>query len=221
MRAHSMRKYKAIRTMWDCTKVTMIKCVFSSRPRNVSVASWLLLLVLVLAQPLWLRGQEVPAATETQSDVLAAASFPDLGSSLNGSAGPHGTVALDGSLRPALPGGMAPVVMVTIPTPAKTTHPFWDRQNRTLFAVNGVMAGADFFVTRRNLGNKGKELNPVARMFSGSTPALATNFALETGGVIGISYLLHKTGHHKLERVTSYVNLGASAFAVSYGLAHH
>jgi hypothetical protein len=118
------------------------------------------------------------------------------------------------------PGGVAPVVMVTTPFPGQTAHPFWDRQNRTLFAVNGVMAGADFLVTRRNLGSNGKELNPVARMFTGSTPALATNFAMETGGVIGISYLFHKTGHHKLERVTSYVNLGASAFAVSYGLAH-
>ena len=83
------------------------------------------------------------------------------------------------------------------------------------------MAGADFFVTRRNLGRNGTELNPVARMFTGSTPGLAANFAMETGGVVGVSYLFHKTGHHKLERMTSYVNLGASAFAVTYGLAHH
>jgi hypothetical protein len=83
------------------------------------------------------------------------------------------------------------------------------------------MAGADFFFTRRNLGRNGTELNPVARMFAGSTPGLAANVAMETGGVIGASYLFHKTGHHKLERMTSCLNLGASAFAVSYGLAHH
>ena len=82
------------------------------------------------------------------------------------------------------------------------------------------MATADFFVTRANLQSGGKELNPVTRVFSGSTPGLAANFALETGVVIGLSYIFHKTGHHKLERATSWVNLGGSAGAVAYGLTH-
>jgi hypothetical protein len=38
--------------------------------------------------------------------------------------------------------------------------------------------------------------------------------------VIGLSYFFHKTGHHKLERLVSVVNIGSSAGAVSYGLAH-
>ena len=53
-----------------------------------------------------------------------------------------------------------------------------------------------------------------------STPALAVNFVGETAGVIGLSYFFHKTGHHKLERLVSVVNIGSSAGAVSYGLAH-
>ena len=57
-------------------------------------------------------------------------------------------------------------------------------------------------------------------MFSGSTAGLAANFALETASTIGISYLFHKTGHHKLERITSFVNIGNSAGAVAYRLAH-
>lgn len=79
---------------------------------------------------------------------------------------------------------------------------------------------ADFVVTRANLRSGGRELNPVVRMFGRSTPGLAVNFAGETVGVIGIGYLLHKTGHHRLERVASFVNIGASAFAVGYGLSH-
>ena len=67
---------------------------------------------------------------------------------------------------------------------------------------------------------EGRELNPVTRVFSGSTPGLATNLALETSTTIGISYMLHKTGHHKLERITSFVNIGTSAGAVAYGLTH-
>jgi hypothetical protein len=38
--------------------------------------------------------------------------------------------------------------------------------------------------------------------------------------VISLSYFFHKTGHHKLERAVSLVNIGGSAGAVSFGLAH-
>ncbi len=127
-------------------------------------------------------------------------------------------------VRPVHSSGIAPAILVVAlpPHEKSTSHPFWDRKNRLLLAMNGAMAGADFFTTHRNLKqHNGKELNPVVGMFAGSTPALATNFALETGGVVAISYIFHRTGHHKLERLTSYVNLGASAFAVGYNLSHH
>ena len=57
------------------------------------------------------------------------------------------------------------------------------------------------------------------RIFGRSTPGLAVNFIAETAGVVTLSYFFHKTGHHKLERAVSVVNIGASAGAVSYGLA--
>jgi len=121
--------------------------------------------------------------------------------------------------------GAAPMVeMAIVAAPVRpaepSVHRFWDRQNRVLFAATAGMATVDFFVTRANLRSGGKELNPVTRVFSGSTPALAANFALETTGVIGLSYVFHKTGHHKLERATSFVNIGSSAGAVVYGLTH-
>jgi len=114
----------------------------------------------------------------------------------------------------------APVVGVTVPSKPVGEHRFWDRENRILFSVAGGLAVADFCATRSNLARGGKELNPVTRVFSGSTPGLAANFALETGGLIGVNYLLHKTGHHKLERITSYVNIGSSAGAVAWSLSH-
>lgn len=75
-------------------------------------------------------------------------------------------------------------------------------------------------MTRSNLNSGGKELNPVTRIMCGSTPALAANFALETTGVIALSYLFHKTGHHTLEHMTSFVNISASAGAVAYSATH-
>src|SRR5580658_3509421 len=113
----------------------------------------------------------------------------------------------------------SPMATSSLPE-APEQHRFWDRENRTLFATVAVLSAADFAITRSILQNGGKELNPVTRLFSGSTAGLAVNFAGETAGVIGVSYFFHKTGHHKLERYVSMVNIGSSAAAVSFDLAH-
>jgi hypothetical protein len=99
-------------------------------------------------------------------------------------------------------------------------HRFWDKQNRALFVTAAVLNGADFAVTRANLQSGGQELNPLVRVFGRSTAGLAVNFVGETVGVISLSYFFHKTGHHKLERAVSLFNIGSSAGAVGYGLAH-
>src|SRR5262249_31464715 len=104
--------------------------------------------------------------------------------------------------------------------PVAGEHKFWDKQNLALFATSAALSATDFAVTRSNLNNGGRELNPIVRMFGHSTAGLAANFIGETAGGISLSYFFHKTGHHKLERAVSYVNIGGSAGAVSYGLAH-
>jgi hypothetical protein len=112
-----------------------------------------------------------------------------------------------------------PVEPVTLPE--APSHKFWDRKNSVLFAATAALSTADFIATRNNLQNGGRELNPVSRVFAGSTAGLALNFAGETVGVIGVSYLFHKSGHHKLERAVTILNIGASATAVSFDLLHH
>jgi hypothetical protein len=113
---------------------------------------------------------------------------------------------------------VSPVVIT--PPVVSVEHKFWDKQNRVLFIAAAASNGADFAVTRANLQSGGQELNPVVRMFGRSTPGLAMNFIGETAGVISLSYFFHKTGHHKLERAVSLVNIGGSAGAVSFGLTH-
>jgi len=119
---------------------------------------------------------------------------------------------------------LEPLPVVSIPrTPLPQVaeqHQFWDRNNCILFTAVAALSAADFTVTRDNLQSGGQELNPVTRVFGKSTAGLAVNFAGEAAGVVGISYLLHKTGHHKLERMVSMVNAGSSAAAVSFVLAH-
>jgi hypothetical protein len=112
---------------------------------------------------------------------------------------------------------LTPVRPATLP---EASHRFWDRENTFLFATSAAFNTADFVVTRDNLRSGGKELNPVTRVFSGSTAGLAVNFAGETAGVVALSYFFHKTGHHRLERFTSMLNIGSSAAAVTFDLAH-
>jgi hypothetical protein len=117
-------------------------------------------------------------------------------------------------MRPAVP-------FENKPLPEAPSHRrFWDRENTALFAATVATSAADFVVTRNNLQAGGQELNPVARIFSGSTAGLAVNFAGETAGVTGLSYLFHKTGHHRLERIAPMINMAASGYAIGYGLRH-
>jgi hypothetical protein len=115
-----------------------------------------------------------------------------------------------------------PAITTVQPTtlPEAPSHRFWDRENTFLFASAAAFNAADFVVTRDNLRGGGQELNPVTRVFTGSTPMLVMNFAGETAGVVALSYFFHKTGHHKLERFVSMTNIGSSAGAVTYDLVH-
>lgn len=99
-------------------------------------------------------------------------------------------------------------------------HKFWDTENRALFLTAAALSGADFAVTRANLQSGGQELNPIVRIFGRSTAGLALNFIGETAGALSVNYLLHKTGHHRLERAVSVVNISASVGAVTFGLTH-
>jgi hypothetical protein len=123
------------------------------------------------------------------------------------------------------PAALEPVPMVKAYQPATLPEApshrrFWDRENSVLFATSAAFSAADFVVTRDNLRSGGQELNPVTRTLSSTTTGLAVNFAGETAGVIAVSYFFHKTGHHKLERAVSMLNIGASAAAVTFDLAH-
>jgi hypothetical protein len=131
------------------------------------------------------------------------------------------TVFAQGPLPDAPASAVEPVQPVIISPQAETsTHRFWDTQNCLLFAANAALSGADFAVTRSNLQAGGTEMNPVVRVFGGSTAGLAVNFAGETAGVMTLGYFFHRTGHHRLERAVSIVNLGASTGAVAYGTTH-
>jgi hypothetical protein len=115
-----------------------------------------------------------------------------------------------------------PGIYSTSPTlpEAPKPHRFWDKTNSFLFAGVAAVNTADFIVTRQNLQSGGQELNPVTRVFAGNTATLALNFAGETVATMGIAYMFHRTGHYRLERMTSLVAISYSAPAVIYSGTH-
>jgi hypothetical protein len=90
-----------------------------------------------------------------------------------------------------------------------------------LFASHAALEVADFGITHRNLRLGGKELDPTARALCQSgTAGQLVFFGGRMAGVVAISYLLHKTGHHRLERTFPIYASGDSAYGVAYSLAH-
>lgn len=184
-----------------------------------SIRCLLLSLLLALLKPGLVVAQELPL-------LAAAAASPGLADPTDtGRLPSEPTYTADApgeSSLAANPASMPPMAIAPaiVQPKAPDSHRFWDSENRALFAIVGAFAAADFCATRANLAKGGQELNPVTRVLSGSTPGLAANFALETGSVVAISYMFHRTGHHKLERIASLVNISTSATAVGYDLAH-
>jgi hypothetical protein len=90
-----------------------------------------------------------------------------------------------------------------------------------LFASHAVLESVDFGITHRNLSHGGQEMNPMAKALceSGSGGQVIF-FGGRMAGVVAISYLLHKTGHHKLERAFPIYASGDSAYGVAYSFAH-
>lgn len=110
--------------------------------------------------------------------------------------------------------------MILSPAGESHRHKFFDKENYALFAGVIALNSADFAVTRANLQTGGTEFNPLVRVFGRSTAGLVANFTGESVGTVVLSYMFHRTGHHKLERAVSFVNIGGSAAAVGFGLAH-
>ena len=102
-----------------------------------------------------------------------------------------------------------------------SAHRFWDRPNQVLLLTHVALEGADFAITHRNLSRGGRELNPMGKALceSGTAGQIAF-FSGRSAAVTGVSYLFHRTGHHRLERLFIVAASLDSASGVSYSFAH-
>ncbi|MBS1815220.1 MAG: hypothetical protein JSS87_10130 [Acidobacteria bacterium] len=95
-------------------------------------------------------------------------------------------------------------------------HAFWDHKNKVLFAVSLTGQAADAITTQRGLSHGRREVNPIARPFVqqgwGGQIGLAV---IVNGAQLGVMYLAHRRGHHRVERVLPVV-VGLASGAAAY-----
>jgi hypothetical protein len=98
-------------------------------------------------------------------------------------------------------------------------HRFWDKKNDWLFAGVGAARTLDYFSTL-NMRRRGDQEILLTNDLVDNHAAFAVVEAAGTGVSIGVSYLFHRYGHHKLERWTSIVHIGlaTSGAARNYSL---
>ena len=95
--------------------------------------------------------------------------------------------------------------------PAPVTHRFWDRTNIFLFSGIAITRGFDYASTR-NFQARGRQEILLPNDVVNNSAAFASIEVAGTAASIGISYLLHRTGHHTLERWMSIGHIGVTAF---------
>lgn len=100
-----------------------------------------------------------------------------------------------------------PAKAATPPVPGE--HRFWDRENDLLFAGVGAGRALDYASTL-NLRRRGINEVFLTNSIVDNHPLFGGIEAAATAASVGVSYLFHRTGHHRLERWTSAVHIGVA-----------
>jgi len=103
------------------------------------------------------------------------------------------------------------VAALPSPPAVPSTHAFWDRTNLALFSGIAVTRGMDYASTR-NFQARGRQEILLPDEVVNNSAGFASLEAAATMTSVGISYILHRTGHHTLERWTSIGHISVTGF---------
>jgi hypothetical protein len=98
--------------------------------------------------------------------------------------------------------------------PPLPPHAFWDRTNILLFTGVGVFRGLDY-VSTRNFQARGREEVLIPDDVVNNSVGFAALEAAGTATSIGLSYWMHRIGHHNIEPWISIVHIGVTGFGVA------
>jgi hypothetical protein len=113
------------------------------------------------------------------------------------------------------------ILAVALITPtiaqAKQDEPFFSKTNVALFSADALIRGLDAESTRRNL------TNPCHCFVEDNTPAISAKTWSEytyslgvTSGIVAMSYLAHRTGHHRIEKLIPMIDVAYDAPQVAH-----
>lgn len=131
------------------------------------------------------------------------------GAQQSGSPSPQPQPASSSATLPSASLPPAPAVAIAQERPA-TTHAFWDRKNALLFAGVGAFRVLDYTSTR-NMRDRGRQEILLTNWVVDNRPLFVGIEAAATGLSIGLSYVMHRTGHHKVERLISIGHISGAA----------
>lgn len=104
-----------------------------------------------------------------------------------------------------------PVVALSSQPKPDTPHAFWDRTNIELFSATAMLRGLDYASTR-NFQARGRKEILIPQDVVNNSAGFASLEAAATVTSVGVAYLFHRTGHHKLERWISLSHASVTAF---------
>jgi len=105
-----------------------------------------------------------------------------------------------------------------VPAAPLPRHRFFDRTNILLFSGVAVFRGLDYASTR-NMQARGREEILLPDDVVNNSAGFASLEAAGAATSVGISYIFHRTGHHKLERWLSIAHISVTGFGVARNYA--
>ncbi len=96
----------------------------------------------------------------------------------------------------------------------QTSHRFWDSRNKGLFAGVFAVRALDFASTL-NMRARGRDEILLTNEIVDNKPAFVAIELGATAASIGVSYWLHRTGHHTLERWVSILHISIGGFGAA------
>jgi hypothetical protein len=109
----------------------------------------------------------------------------------------------------------SPKPKIEAPLPAAAPR-YWDTIAKIELGAGVAAAAIDMRYTCPNLNAGGREYTLPAKTCGEAVAITAGLYA----GAEGIAYLLHRTGHHKLERLPVLYLIGANVHGASFSASH-
>ena len=107
-----------------------------------------------------------------------------------------------------------PALVVQTSKFSPESHAFWDRTNLTLFSGVILSRAADYASTR-NMQARGREEVLLPDDVVNNSAGFVALELSGTAASVGLSYWMHRAGHHKLERWISVVHIGVTGFGIA------